>query len=287
MRVIERETGAEYRPNIRDNFKRRDWNSILTADGDLDHSPEELFAQLIDGPASEGLQRLRTGDIELSEQDRMGVATFIAAQQARTVFFRSQTAQFMADLAKRMVSLAAANYTPERWEAITGEVPSDEVRARLINGAGFAMTPNKALLLNAELQALDLAEPLSRYSWTLVAFDEPGLFASEQPVLLLPREPPPAFRGVGLIDADIIYVPVSPTYALALTQPPYLLTIHGAAKDKIHYGDRLLAAKLNYRMLTAPRSEHILTSTDTRVHPLPSCAAQAAFPTELLDPRAA
>jgi hypothetical protein len=52
--------------------------------------------------------------------------------------------------------------------------------------------------------------------------------------------------------------------------------------DRSVVGTRPLARKLNFQMLIAPPSEHLLMSPDAADHPLPATPHQATFPTELL-----
>lgn len=282
VRVTDRETGHSYTPNIADNFKRRDWNSVVTDDGELDHTVERIFSKMIDGPASPGLQKLRSGDLGLTAEERDGVARFIAMQQSRTVFFREETQRFLADTAQMMVALAAQHYTPEKWLQVAGEVPSEAVRQKLITGDGIEIKASKAHLLELQTVAFEAVEPLTRMCWTLIEFDEPCLLSSEHPILLLAVHASP--MPVGLGTADAIYVPLSPTHGLSLSRPGVIVHAFRQARDRTISGTHSLAAKLNYRTLTSPLSDKLPTAIDTPNHPLPATTDQAAFPDEILPP---
>jgi Protein of unknown function (DUF4238) len=129
VRIVERETGQQYTTHMRNAFKRRDWNAVVDEQGRLDHTAELLPAEGIDTPASPGLQQLRSGDVDLSPVDRVAVGAFIAAQLGRAPHFRNTLGKFEAEVAQHTLALAAQHYSDERWEEITGERPTAELRA--------------------------------------------------------------------------------------------------------------------------------------------------------------
>lgn len=279
VRIVDRETGEGYTVSVRDAFKRRDWNAVKDEDGRLDHTAERLLAEYVDDPASPGLQQLRNGDLNLSDEDRLGVGVFIAAQMGRTPGWREAVNQFHIDLGRRLLALAAQHYSDERWEEITGERPTPEMRDRIARQDGFEITIDKSELFISQQVAHDVGPMVAAMSWTLVEFVEPWLFASGLPVMLLAQTPPPPMMGLGLGTADATYVPVSPSRAL------WIQPVDRA--DRVVAGNRALARRLNFEMLIAPLSAQLLLSPDAAEHPLPATRSQTGFPVELLQPPAA
>jgi hypothetical protein len=271
--VVERATGQGHVVNIRDAFKRRDWNAVKDQDGNLDHTAEQLLADYVDAPASPGLQQLRNGDLDLEPADRIGVGVFIAAQMGRTQYMRESFGEFEAGVLRQTLALAAQHYSDERWEEITGEIPSAEIRDRIARGEGFEISVDKAELFVVQEVAHDLGPMVASMSWLRVDFDEPCLLSSSHPVVMLAERPPPRMMGLGLGTADATYVPLSPSRALAVR--PTL----GA--DRAFTGSPSLARKLNYQVLTASLSDQLLLCPDVATHPLPVVRTQAGFPREL------
>lgn len=188
--------------------------------------------------------------------------------------FRETLGKFEAEVAQHILALAAEHYSDERWEEITGERPTPEVRAAIIGGEAFEIKAPKAELFISQQVAHDLGPMLATMAWTLVEFDEPCLFTSGHPVVYLVETPPPPMIGVGFGTADATYVPLTPSRALTMRPVQ--------ADDQVLCGTRELARKLNIRMLTAQLSDQLLLCPDVPGHPLPVTSAQASFPYELL-----
>lgn len=257
---------------MRKAFKQRDWNAIVGDDGGLDHVAEELLSEGIDGPASPGLQRLRAGDVDLDPVDRVFVAAFIAAQVGRNPEFREAMERFDAEIAGQTLAIQAQHFTDEQWLEVAGEVPDQAMRDRIARGEGFEIVFDKSDLFVSQQVAHDIAPMVAAMSWVHVEFEVPCLFSSGQPVIHLVERP--GLFGVGFGNADLTYVPLTPSRALVLR--PF------DGEDHVVVGSHGLARALNFRMLVAPLSTRVLQCPDVLVHPLPVTAGQARFPYELM-----
>jgi hypothetical protein len=75
--------------------------------------------------------------------------------------------------------------------------------------------PNRAISAMLE-GASELVEPFSRMRWKIAGFDDPVLITSDRPVSLWVKDPLPPFYGVGVLTADEISLPISPTKAFVI-----------------------------------------------------------------------
>lgn len=203
----------------------------------------------------------------------MAVGVFIAAQMGRAPHFRETLGKFEAETAQHVLALTAQHYS-DGWEEITGGRPTPELRAKIISGEAFEIRVDKAELFLAQLVAHDLGPMLAVMAWTLVDFEEPGLFTSGHPVIYLVERPPPPMMGVGFGTTDATYVPLTPSRALVIRPVQ--------AEDRVLHGTAALARQPIIRMLTAQRSDQLLLCPDVPSHPLPATLDQASFPHEVL-----
>jgi len=270
VRVINRSTGAQRLSNVADTFKRRDWNTIVDADGTKDFAIEQLLADLVDSPAAPALEALRADRYPLDDGQREHLARFISAQLTRGRHIRENLEKFMIETGRRVVSLAAQHYTDEHWIRAIGEVPSAETRAALLHSERhFDLKPTNAGMLDALLSTVDdIAGPLLGRSWTLVRFAEPCLLTSEHPVIYANHTG--SRLGYGVATADQIYLPVSPTHGLVLSHP------WAGWPDALVNGTPELARRLNWAVLAFPTSDELLAHPDVQCHPLPGAAVLAA-----------
>jgi hypothetical protein len=262
VRVANRKTGEISLRNIENAFKQRDWNSIKLEDGELDFAIEKLFSDHIDGPAAPAIAALRDGQFPLGNDPEGALANFMAAQLTRGRMVRENLAQFVEQTTRSTLSLVAQNYTDAHWRRLLGEVPSaDAVVALADPEKPVNIRPTNALLLDALLSSVDeMAELLSRRTWTLVTFNEPYLFTGEHPVVHVTG----ARGGYGVVTAEQFHFSVSPTRTLLLSHP-WTSWPEGRVR-----GTRELAIRLNWATFRHPANNELLTHPDLAAHPLPS-----------------
>jgi hypothetical protein len=268
VRVVERGGDRDYVANVADNFKRRDWNTVQDEDGTKDFAIEHSLARLVDDPAARAFEAMRAERVPLGEGERFDVARFMSAQLTRGSGIRQNLSEFMVETMRQAVALAAQHYTDEQWIEAIGEVPTPEVRERMISSEEhFDIQPTNAGLLDVLLANVDeIAGLFMARSWTLVRFETPCLFTSVHPLIYINPSGQP---GYGVISAERIYLPVSTTHGLVLCHPwagwPNALVIGGEE----------LARRLNWAVLSFPASEELLLHPDIASHRLPGAAVLA------------
>lgn len=268
VRIFNRSTGQVDLRNVVNAFKRRDWNTIKTEDGELDFAIEELLADRVDGPAAPAIAALRDGRFPLARELELALATFMGAQLTRGRMVRENLASFVERTSRQALRLAAQNYTDAHWQRMLGEVPSPAAVAALADSEKHVeLKPTNALLLDALLGPIDeMADLLARRTWTLVGFDEPCLFTGEHPVVHVTG----AGGGYGVVNAEQFHFPVSPTRTLLLSHP-WSSWPEGRVR-----GTRALAERLNWATFIHPANGELLTHPELAAHPLPSPAVFAA-----------
>lgn len=266
--VLHRTTGERRLSNIRDIFAARDWNTIKDADGSNIYDIERLLDRRVESPAGPVLQGLRDGHFPLDPEPRQQLTAFMAVQMTRGRHVRENLADFVTGLNQSLVRMAVANNTDEQWLQVAGEVPSEEVKRRAAEGVGLTVKPTNALLINTLISPIeDVGQMLSQRTWTLVEFSEPCLFSGEDPVVRI--NPSGEDIGFGVLMAERIYMPVSPTRALVLSHP------HSSWPEDRMEGDVELARRLNWAMVTFPTNEELLLHPDIEGYPLPTVSTLA------------
>lgn len=262
IRVLNRRTGEGGLRNVRDVFKRRDWNTIKTEDDELDFAVEELLGERVDGPAAPAIAALRDGNFPLGRDLEVPLSTFMAAQLTRGRVVRENLTRVVARSSRQMVSLAARNYREAHWQRVLGRAPSSQEKAAILDSEGhFELKPTNALLLDALLSPIDeMAELFARRTWTLVSFEEPCLFTGEHPVVHVTG----AEGGYGVVTAEQFHFPVSPSRTLVLSHP-WTSWPEGRVQ-----GTRALAERLNWATYVHPANEELLANPEIRTHPFPS-----------------
>lgn len=262
VRVLNRATGEGGLRNVRDAFKRRDWNAIKTADGELDFAVEHLLAEHVDSPVAPALAQLRDGRFPLGSDLLVALATFMAAQLTRGSMVRQNLSRVVEQASRQMLSLAAQNYSDAKWIEVLGYVPSAAEKQPLAeNRKHVDLKPSTALLLNALLDPIDeMAELLAKRTWTLVSFEEPCLFSGEHPVVHVTGSE----GGYGVATAEQFHFPVSSTRTLLLSHP-WSSWPQGSVR-----GSRELATRLNWATYVHPANGELLTHPEIAHHPLPS-----------------
>lgn len=124
----------------------------------------------------------------------------------------------------------------------------------------LTIKPTTAYLLELALGPVtEVANILAKRTWTLVEFAEACLFTAENPVVHI--NPSGESLGFGVVTAEQMYLPVSPTQALLLSHP-WSDWPHARVR-----GGHELAAKLNWAVLLLNR--RFLLHPEVETYPLP------------------
>ena len=249
--------------NVRDTLKQRDWNTIVDAAGEKEFGIEELLAEHVDGAAAPAFHAIRERKFPLTPGARKSLAIWMSAQLSRGRVPRVNLSEFISESSRLMVKAAAVHYTDEKWLEVLGRIPDDDERQRLLdNEKHFDVRPTNAMLLHALLGSItEVAELIAKRTWTLVELDEPCLFTSDYPLVHI--TPFPDSMGYGVITAERLYLPITPSLALVLSHP---WTSWPEARVS---GTRLLAERLNWATLVHPNSSELLCHPDVEHHALP------------------
>lgn len=264
VHVLNRATGEGGLRNVRNVFKRRDWNTVIGDDGEPDFGVEEALATHVDDPAAPALAELRAGNFPLDPEEEVALVRFMAAQLVRGREVRENLSQVMGQTQRQLLRLAAQHYTDEHWERLLGEVPTaDEIRLLAENEKHVDLQPTTAALLNALFASVDeYAELLAQRKWTLVSFDQPSLFSGEHPVVHIIG----AAGGYGIGTAERFHFPISTNRSLILS-PPW-----SHWPEQAVHGTTELAGRLNWATFTHPANDELLMHPEVAHHPLPDIA---------------
>lgn len=185
--LLVRETGEWDAPrNISTLFREPHFYAFVDDDGVRRQDFEELLAHEVESPAGEGFKAVRAGEFPLAAKEREGVGRFIAAQVTRGRHVREVTTEFLGKLDRHVTRLRLAEAPPECWQSRLGYVPSDEQREAWAQGAATPLDPTKEDVLVAQMGPIEVVmEALLERTWTLVSFERPCLFTSDEPVTMV------------------------------------------------------------------------------------------------------
>jgi Protein of unknown function (DUF4238) len=264
VRVLNKGSGESGIRNVRDAFSQRDWNTIKTDDGLGEFGVERLLAEHVDAEAAPALEATRERRFPLSRPDREAIAVFISAQLSRGRAARVALSGSIVEASRLLLRLGAVNYSDERLREITGEVPTPELREMMASSEKYLdIRPTNAMLLEAMFSSVqEIAEIIYKRTWTLACFDSPCLFTGEHPCVHI--NPSGDSFGFGVITAERLYLPTSPTAALVLSHP-----WDGWPEAQVN-GTPELAARLNWAMLSHPSNEELLLHPDNPSYSLPA-----------------
>ena len=204
--LLVRETGEWDAPrNIATLFREPHFYAFVDDDGVRRQDFEELLAHEVESPAGEGFKDLRAGTFPLRAERREHVGRFIAAQVTRGRHVRGATTEFTGGVDRAVLRLMLAHGTRAHWERWLGRVPTEEERNAWAQGAPTPFDTKQQDVLVAQLGSIDVVtELLLERIWTLVSFERPCLFTSDEPVTMVSGK-----RMAAVGTADDIALPVS------------------------------------------------------------------------------
>ena len=271
VRVVDLRTGGTHVRNVNRVFARRDWNTVTDDDGNVDHGVvERAFSAGIEEPAAPALAAMRRDAFPLREPYREYMALFMSAQLVRGRWARENLNDFIVETNRMVMKMKAKNYSDERWLAEAGLVPSDELKEQLFHSERyFHLEAATGFLLQTQMSSVvEIAELLHQRTWTLVRFEKPCLLTGEVPFVHI--NPTGDTAGFGVLAAEQMYLPISPTSGLLLSHP--WTTWPEAVVD----GTPELAERLNWAIVAYPSNDEVVCHPDVAGHPLPGVARLAA-----------
>jgi hypothetical protein len=269
VKVIDRASGRATVRNVADNFKRRDWNTVVDEGGEPHFDVELGLASTVDGPAAPVIAALRDGELPDDHDSRLALARFMGAQLVRGREVRENLAETMTAVQHQLLSLAAQHYTDAHWRRAVGSVPTPEQVAQIADSrTHFDIKPTTGALLDALLAGVDeYADLLMRRTWTLLRFAEPALFTGEHPIVHVPG----ASGGFGIVTAERFHFPISTQVALVLSHP------WSSWPEDFVVADTSDAARLNWATFTHPANGELMMHPEASGHPMPRPSFLLAF----------
>ena len=272
VRVVDRRSGEATVRNVNRVFAQRDWNTVVDEDGNVDRSMvERAFSEGIEEPAAPALAAMRRDAFPFPpwQPYRDYMALFMSAQLVRGRFARQNLNDFIVETNRMTMMVKAEQYSDEQWLEEVGFIPSDELKEQLLhNEEHFHIEAATGFLLQTQMSSVvEIAELLHQRTWTLIRFSKPCLLTGETPFVHI--NPTGDMAGYGVLAAEQMYLPISPSRGLLLSHP------WTKWPEGIVDGTSELAQRLNWAIIAYPSNDEIACHPDVEEHPLPSVARLA------------
>ncbi len=248
-------SGEALKLHINDAAVRRDYYSHVNPDGLRDTEFVENFLADIEGHTAPVFKKILAGE-ELSNEEWMTFAYFVALSWLRSPAVRRQTAELLGGMIKTMAVANAAD--PEHFRSSCRQMEKDKrtkeqdrmsdeeiERARVfILGNEYQISIAEQMTLLPLMHMTDLAETICQMKWTFAeASKETDFITSDSPVV---REIPPKYRhpmmGSGFRNKFVeISLPLSPTLCWIGTWNEDMSDVIVASKNQVKSLNRLRA----------------------------------------------
>lgn len=178
----------------------------------------EISLSDFEGRARPLLDRLVTGDLQLTDQNRFDLLLFVAFQAARGWRFREEVTDLVTLEARRHLEATMTVEDVQVWLRDQGQpsgVAAARRRRRHILESSWRVAPPPSALVQGMIGfALNILHPDLYFGRRIqvVRFDKPSLYLGDEPVVLWTEGDGP----VGFGNADVIYMPIDRRHALAL-----------------------------------------------------------------------
>lgn len=186
------------------------------------HNPElvESVHAAVEGDAAIVIERLLAGTIPQTRQELFDLGLFVAIQSTRGWQFREDvnqaaTQRMRAEMNARPDELisSAESFLRKRGERATPQRVAEFIESAYGDTGPKLIAPEPLLVQESIRQAVDaLAPRLFSMIPRLYVFDEPSLVISDAPVAPWAAR---VERAVGIGNADLVFMPLSRTVALA------------------------------------------------------------------------
>lgn len=236
---------------IGDVTVHRDFYSMRNEAGQLDDTVENLLADLED-QAAKVLRRITIEGVwPLPIAERAILAQWIAAQHARIPAARRANNEIADQLGKILIAAGGKPEIRRFLEEEATEPVSDEevdaVWAEVMDFSSYTteLPVNDHMLTMA--RSMKTAYPvMMERSWGLCRFERKTLLLPDHPVTLLRDARQPEWRGVGLVNAAAILIPIDRRAAIIMGAPGPDFEFPATAK---------VAKELNHRFAWNARTD--------------------------------
>lgn len=221
----------------RDDFRRHfevkprnilgenDYYTIEHDDGQ-DITVEKMFAEHVEGPAAEALRRLVDQERPVAAPGpRAAIALLIATQYVRGERVRQAVVEFQKEVFRKAITTASPAAVRDVLRR-QGQEISEKDAAGIVEfarGDEYEIDVEREanLHLSTVLPAsLEIVPYLEQRSWQLLEFADPLILTSDEPVVLVGRDPTtPGDNPGGFAAAREIVFPTDPHHALVLLSP--------------------------------------------------------------------
>lgn len=182
--------------------------TVVHKNGIVDDSAEQTLAE-VEGSASEALRRVISGQFPPGVSDRQALAVFLALQVARTPFQRAVSEEVREALKQKVTELGS---DPRAVMDQFGQKIFDEDE-----------NVQAASVAEMMVVARELYPVLLNKSWILAKTHQDaglGIVTSDAPFFVhTPAANRPFGVGIGIANAEEVYLPLSRDHVLCLAQP--------------------------------------------------------------------
>lgn len=217
------ENGAVMVQALKKAATENDYYLVTLEDGEVTDEFEKELSKL-EGMAAEVFRKvLDHGIWPLPVADRVLLSEFITIQLLRGRNHRRSIEQTVGLMMTAQVASAGREDLVKRMREVQGREPDHDIVDRLWAMAsrpgGFKMKAPPAMHINQMLELVpDLLPLIHGRSWRLMTFRRKRLLTTDTPVVLS-RDPDDPARGIGLLNAGAIMLPLSRTTALVMVHP--------------------------------------------------------------------
>lgn len=247
IQVIDRESGEFRLSKPINSLLEKDYYSFVTKSGDISGALEDLLTE-IEGSASEDLAALLTSpfrEFPVPERYRESLILFATFQAARGHRNR-RTNEFLTDFITRMEFSSIDSENVEAFLRARAIEPTLEAIEACLKFVGeldeIEFVPHTNSALQNMMNLLPkLFEAIQSRPMLVVNYGAPSIATCDEPLILISyRER--SLTGLGFLDADEIWLPLSPSHLLVFGR------INTSPTDQIWRDRALDPAEVNGRI---------------------------------------
>lgn len=219
--VVEKPGGNRRRTNIKDAGVEKDFYTYIDLKGEPAGHLEQLLSH-IEGRASAAIANIvhpTFGVFPPPPDEKHDIAILLAFQAVRGRRTR-KSIELQADLITRLQLSGLDESQIVRRMRQEGEEPAeDRIQEAVefiqnLDEYVFVPDPNEHLGMMGKL-SFEIYKRLMRRHWYLAEFSKPALLTCDEPVVRYNSRPDP-MRGIGFLNAEEVWFPLSPKFLLTL-----------------------------------------------------------------------